>query len=145
MIHRIQLRVRAWMRGSWDLILRPSTQRTAGWVLICAGWCLFGMAVGFGIGVDYISSVLRYDFSNNHHAFTIFANLALSSLVPFVVGIWMLRHARRREHGLPADPLSIGGAIANSIRQIREDWRESSRLAEEREKKKAIFGAWRNR
>ena len=64
---------------------------------------------------------------------------------PFFFGVWMLRHARRRERGLPPTRGTLFGGIVESIKEIRKFRREMRRLAEEQEKKKAIFDAWTNR
>ena len=146
MINAIRPRVWAWMRQLSGWILRPGQQRTAAWLFICVACVLFGMAAGFGLGVDYVSWLFGYDtITHDRRAFSIFSDIGIASGVPFLLGVWMLRHARRRERGLPPDPLTIFGSTVEQIRQIREMRREARRLAEEREKKKAIFDAWRNR
>ena len=133
-------------QGLWGWLLRTSTQRTAGWLSLCVACGFFGMAMGFGLGVDLVGPLFGYNaMGRDHRIFSIWTWLVMFIIPPFFFGVWMLRHARRRERGLPPPRGTLFGGILESIQEIRKFRREMRRLAEEQEKKKAIFDAWTNR
>lgn len=121
--------------------------RTGGWFLV-GGFCCGVIGVmGFAVGAKYAEMVLGFNARFDTHVFNLVTNITSISVLPLILGVWMLWQARRIERGQ-----ALGGLLGHfqsGIKAGLTEWRSTVHGVREankqRENRKTILDAWRRR
>jgi hypothetical protein len=121
--------------------------RTGGWFLVGGFCCGITAVMGFAVGVKYAQAVLGFNAGFDAHVFNIVTNITSISVVPLILGLWMLWQARRIERGQ-----GLGGLLGHfqsGIKAGLTEWRKTvhgvREARKQRENRKALLDAWRKR
>ena len=104
--------------------MKPHTQRTAGWILLCIAALTLGLAFACFTVSNTLSELARHPTTNSgvlRHAAQPWSHdesgLLVIMFLTFLSGAWMVREARRRERGNPPGyPLIVFEYLVASIR-----------------------------